>query len=328
MIDRRDFMIGGGIVAGAMLLKPALDIGGASAASPDTGTQVPGYYRTKVGGVQVTALLDGGMEFSDDLFTSVGATPEELTAAKTRNFLDPSKGFPAYVNGFLVQTGSKVILIDSGAGAMFGDTTGKLERNLAAAGVTPEQIDEIILTHGHPDHAGGLLNAAGERVFPKAVVRIDAQDLNFWYDDAAKARLPEKAQMFEMGQKLLGPYRDSGQIQTFKGGDDLGGGISTIPLYGHTPGHSGLRISDGNEQLVIWGDIVHLPALQFANPARSIGFDIDPDQARATRQKILDEVEVDRIRVAGMHLCFPGIGHVARFGSGYEFIPQMFETTL
>lgn len=327
MIDRRDFMIGGGIVAGAMLLKPALEISGARAA-PAQGTQVPGFYRTNVGKIQVTALLDGGMELGDDLFTSVGGTAEELTAAKTRNFLDTAKAFPAYLNGFLINTGSKLVLIDTGAGSMFGETTGKLERNLAAAGVKPDQIGEIILTHGHPDHAGGMLNAAGERVFPKAVVRICEDDLNFWYDDAAKARLPQKAQMFDAAHKLLGPYREAGQIQTFKAGADIGGGLSAVALAGHTPGHSGLRISDGSEQLLVWGDIVHLPALQFVNPAQSIGFDIDPDQARATRLKIFDEVEVDRIRVAGMHLCFPGIGHVSKFGSGYEFVPQMFETNI
>lgn len=107
MIDRRDFMIGSGVLAGGMLLKPALEIGTAHAA-PQAGSQVPGYYRTKVGNFQVTALLDGATDFSDDLFTGVGGKEEDLKAAKERNFLDPSKGFPGYVNGFLINTGARL----------------------------------------------------------------------------------------------------------------------------------------------------------------------------------------------------------------------------
>jgi glyoxylase-like metal-dependent hydrolase (beta-lactamase superfamily II) len=196
---------------------------------------------------------------------------------------------------------------------------------LSAAGVSPDQIDDIIITHAHPDHAGGLIDEGGMRVFPKANIRISREDLDFWYDENAKKKMPQKAQMFDLAQKLLGPYKNSGQIKTFRLGEDIGNGISSVSLPGHTPGHSGVRVSDGNDQLLIWADIVHVPALQFANPAQSIGFDIDPDLARETRKKIFDEVATDKIRVAGMHLCFPGIGHVAKSGDGYEFVEQLFE---
>lgn len=322
MIDRRDFMIGAGLVAGGMALKPALDIAPAYAAKQ--GAQVPGYYRTKVGNFQVTALLDGGMEFTDDLFTSVGGKPEDIAAAKEKNFFDPAKGIPGFVNGFLVNTGTRMILIDTGRGG----ADGRLEQNLSAAGVAPDQIDSVIITHGHPDHAGGLLDAGGMRVFKKATVRISKEDLDFWYSPEARKKLPQKAQMFDMAQKFLSPYRDAGQIDTFPLGSDIGNGVSSVALPGHTPGHSGVRISDGSDQLLIWADIVHCPALQFANPDQSIGYDIDPDMARETRKKIFDEVATDKIRVGGMHLCFPAIGHVAKAGTGYEFVEQVFETAL
>ncbi|PZQ47706.1 MAG: MBL fold metallo-hydrolase [Micavibrio aeruginosavorus] len=322
MIDRRNFMIGSGLVAGGMLLKPSLGIDSAMAAQ--TGSQVPGFYRTNVGSIQVTALLDGTTEFSDDLFTSVGGKEEDLKASKEKNFFDAGKPFPGFVNGFLVNTGSRLTLIDTGArGAM--PKAGKLVDNLAAAGVSPDDIDEIIITHAHPDHAGGLLDDKGMRVFPKSSVRISREDLDFWFDAEQKAKFPQKAQLFDMAQKLLSPYRNSGQIETFPMGNDLGKGLSSVSLPGHTPGHSGIRISDGAEQLLIWADIVHLPAVQFENPQQSIGYDIDPDQARKTRAKIFDEVATDKIRVGGMHLCFPAIGHVAKRGSGYEFVPQIFE---
>ncbi len=327
MIDRRDFMIGGGMVAGAMLLEPALKIAGAHAA-PAQGAQVPGYYRTKVGGFQVTALLDGGLDMADDLFTGVGGKPEDMVAAKERYFLDTSKPFPGVLNGFLINTGTRLILVDTGGGTMMGERAGNLERNLAAAGVTPDQVDEIILTHAHPDHAGGLLDGGGMRVFKKATVRISADDLDFWYNEDARKRLPQKAQMFDLAKKLLDPYKSAGQIKTFRNGESIKNGVTAIALPGHTPGHSGIRVSDGNDQLIIWGDIVHQPALQFDNPEQSIGYDIDADLARVTRKKIFDEVVTDRIRVAGMHLCFPGIGHLAKSGNGYDFVPQIFEQTL
>lgn len=196
------------------------------------------------------------------------------------------------------------------------------------AGIALSQVDEIILTHAHPDHANGLLTDTGARAFANAVLRIAEEELDFWFDDANEARFSDRKALFTGARKNIGPYRESGQVQVFKRGADLGGGLSSLALPGHTPGHSGVRISNSTEQFVIWGDLVHAAALQFSHPEVSIGFDIDPDQARATRLKAFDEFATDRIRIAGMHLPFPGIGHLARRGSGYAFVPQLWEHAL
>jgi len=324
MVDRRDFIVGATVAAGGLMLKPSLGMSPALAA-PAKGGQAPGFYRTMVGNIQVTSLLDGGTEFANDLFAD--AKPETLSGAKKDNFLDEAKPFPGYVNGFLINTGSRLILVDTGARGS-GPNVGRLINNLASAGVRPDDIDDVIITHAHPDHAGGLLDEGGMRIFPRSNLRISREDMDFWYNETARKSLPKKVQMFDMAQKLLSPYRNSGQIKTFRLGEDIGNGISSVNLAGHTPGHSGIRVSDGSNQLLIWADVVHVPALQFAHPEQSIGYDIDPEAAKATRQKIFDEVATDRIRVAGMHLCFPAIGHVAKMSSGYDFVPQMFETTI
>lgn len=324
MIDRRDFMMAGAAVAGTAILAPALKASAAMAA-PASVQGNPGYYKTKVGNIEVVSLLDGSTEFSNDLM--IEAKPEDLSAAKERNFLDAAKPFPGYVNGFLINNGGKFTLVDTGArGAMPG--AGRLGAQLAALGVSPDQISEIILTHGHPDHVGGLLDEQAMRVFPKASVRISDVEMDFWFDIKNEEKYSQKKQLFDIAKKYLGAYRSSGQIDTFKMGADLGGGLSSIALPGHTPGHSGVRVSDGADQLIIWADIVHVPAMQFFNPDQSIGYDFEPEQAKATRKKIFAEAEKDRVRVAGMHLCFPAIGHVAKNGSGYEFIPQMWEANL
>lgn len=148
----------------------------------------------------------------------------------------------------------------------------------------------------------GLLDDKGGRAYPRSTLRLSEEELAFWFSDEKKAAYPDKAMMFDLARKNIGLYKDAGAVETFKLGADLGGGIHSLALPGIRR-HTGLRISDGKEQFLIWADLVHVPALQFAHPEISIAFDIDPEQARATRTKIFAEVQADRLRgVAGMHL--------------------------
>lgn len=320
--ERRLFMKGVAATAGASLLTPHIPTAEAATAKP-TG-QVPGIYRTKVGDIQVTSIFDGGMQMGSGILLK--PDEEEVNRLKDKSFIKEDY-IPGYLNTFVVNTGSKLILIDTGAGD-YAPTTGNLVQNLKAAGYQPDQFDEILLTHAHPDHVKGLLNKAGEKVFARATVKISQEEHSFWFNDDNLTKMNDKKSAFKAARANLSAYKASKQLETFKLGADLGQGIISADLHGHTPGHSGFRISSGKDQLLIWGDIVHMQALQFTHPEWSLTFDINPEQAIKSRQKILDEVATDKIRIGGMHLSFPGLGHVEKSASGYAMVPQMWEASV
>jgi glyoxylase-like metal-dependent hydrolase (beta-lactamase superfamily II) len=332
-LNRRDFIQNITLTAGAALLSaggafpahasPAEVAKAQARVLPQKSRQVPGVYKTTVGTIEVTAILDGGMEFSHDLFPSV---PKGGIEAAQKAAFQPEGPVKAYLNTFVIRDGKRTILVDTGGGAAMGDSVGRLQRNLSAANIKPFEINEIYLTHGHIDHVSGLVDTSGHEMFAKAQIRISEAELAFWYDDAMREKAPEgKKGLFAAARKALDPYKNKLRIETFKPSADLGGGITVVDLPGHTPGHSGFRISQGSEQLLIWGDIIHAPVLQFANPDWSIAFDTDAAMAEKTRSKILAEVAADRVRIAGMHHVFPAFGHVAKAAKGYDFVPQIWE---
>lgn len=317
--DRRLFMKGVAATAGASVLAPHIPSVEAAAAKPDG--QVPGIYRTKIGDIQVTSIFDGGMQMGPSIVLQ--PDEQEINRLKDKAFIRKDY-IPGYLNTFVVKTGSKLILIDTGAGD-YAPGTGHLIENLKAAGYQPEQFDEILLTHAHPDHVKGLLNKAGEKVFARATVKISQEEHDFWFSDDNLSRMSDKKAAFEAARTYLIPYKDSKQLEIFDLGADMGSGLTSVDLRGHTPGHSGFRIASGQDQLLIWGDIVHMQALQFTHPEWALTYDIDPEQAIKSRQKILDEVSADKLRIGGMHLSFPGLGHVEKSVSGYAMVPQMWE---
>jgi glyoxylase-like metal-dependent hydrolase (beta-lactamase superfamily II) len=228
------------------------------------------------------------------------------------------------VNCFLIHSGGKLALVDNGCGDAMAATGGKLFENLAAAGVRPGQVDLVLQTHCHPDHSNGLSDAQGNRLFPKAELVMHAAELAFWHDDAAMAKADEtsRARNFQAARDQVAPYRKAGAVRTFEGGEVLPG-VTAMPFPGHTPGHTGYLIASGGDSLLIWGDIIHVPEIQIPRPEVTMAFDIDPAQAEATRRRVFDMVAAEKLAFAGMHMHFPGAGHLTRRdGGGYALVPE------
>lgn len=278
--------------------------------------QVPGVYRWTVGAITVTAIADGYSTLPLAIVPS--ATPEAADALAREAFL-PTGDLPCIVNTFVIDTPSKRLLVDTGFGPGPGQHTGKIWENLTAAGITPAEIDALVLTHGHPDHIAGMLTKEGQAAFPNAELFVHAREHAYWTDEAAQSKVPDfQKGWFDLFRKSAAAYAK--RTTLFDRNDqEIVGGVRVLELFGHTPGHSGLHLSDGDQEHLIWADIVHFPHLQFARPEWGVGFDVDPDLAGKARKTMLDRAAVDRIGVSGMHLAFPAVGHVVTRGNAYAF---------
>jgi glyoxylase-like metal-dependent hydrolase (beta-lactamase superfamily II) len=288
------------------------------AAAPQVKTQAPGYYRMMLGDIEVTALLDGTLDLQ----------PKQLLTNTTQKDVGKllDKGFQkdtvqTSVNGYLINTGSKLVLVDTGAAGLFGPTAGNLLANLKASGYQPEQVDEVYITHMHPDHVGGLL-ADGKPAFPNAIVRADQHDADFWLSQATMEKAPKEVQGFFQGAMAsLNPYVAAGRFKPFDGEAELVPGVRSFAARGHTPGHSIYAVESKGQKLVLWGDMMHVAAVQFPQPQVTISFDNDSKSAAIQRKKAYADAAKGGFLVAGAHLPFPGIGHIRAEGRGYIWVP-------
>jgi len=276
---------------------------------------VPGVFRRRIGDIVVTAISDGYIDGTLELLRNVDL---ELARQVLVDSFRPVRRID--VNTFLITSEGRTALIDTGAGG-YRSTTGRLNAHLAAVGVDPRSIDTVLLSHLHPDHSAGLSNTAAEAVFPNAELLMHEREPTYWLDDAAMARAGEhERKAFFLDQReLIAPYRNRTRLFT---SGEVFPGVTAIPAFGHTPGHVAFLVASGPDQLMIWGDVVHLPEVQTAYPGAGVGFDVDLAQAADTRRRIFDQVAADRILIAGMHLHFPGFSHLSRRGDGYQLHPE------
>jgi glyoxylase-like metal-dependent hydrolase (beta-lactamase superfamily II) len=313
-------LLQGGQLALAILIGGAMAINAAHAAAPQVKTQAPGYYRMLLGDFEVTVLSDGTLSLPASVMTNT--TEAETEKALARNFQKPP--FDASDNAFLINTGAKLVLIDTGCGNLMGPSAGNLLINLKAAGYRPEQIDEVYLTHMHPDHAGGLM-AQGKLAFPNAVLRANQREADFWLNQANLEKSPAAMKDFFKGAMAsVTPYIAAGKFKPFDGDTQLVPGIAAIAAPGHTPGHSIYSIESRGQKMELWGDLVHLAAVQFSEPSVTIQFDVDSKSASMQRQHAYADATKAGYLVGTAHLAFPGIGHVRAEGNDYAWVPVIY----
>ena len=311
-LTRRSVFHAACLCVGCMLPGPLF------ADAPMVKRQAPGFYRLMVGDFEVTALSDGtNLLPAIKLLQGDRARIEETLK---RNYL--GELVETSHNSFLVNTGAKLILIDAGAGSILGPSTGQLLDNLRASGYQPEQIDEIYLTHLHADHIGGLM-AGKQRAFPKAIVRVDKRDTDYWLSEANMRAAPDEAKrFFQAATTSITPYMQAGKLLAFEGKIELIPGVSAQTAYGHTPGHTMYMVESKGEKLLLWGDVVHVAALQFEDPSVTIRYDVDSSEAEQVHERVFAEAAANGYMVGGAHISFPGLGHVRRDGEKvYAFVP-------
>jgi glyoxylase-like metal-dependent hydrolase (beta-lactamase superfamily II) len=289
----------------------------AEAAPPQLKTQAPGWYRLMLGSFEVTALSDGtvGLAVDQILHAPAGRVTEGLKRNFQQSPLETS------VNAWLINTGSRLVLVDAGAGSLFGPTLGKLAAQIRAAGYQPEHVDDVLITHLHPDHVGGIA-ADGQRVFPNATVHVDKADADYSLSEARAEAAPKEMKGFFQGATAsLMPYVTAGRFAPFERDGEIVPGIRAIAAHGHTAGHTVYAVESQGQRLVLIGDLVHVASVQLASPEVTIAFDTDEPQAARTRARVFAELARDGSLVAVTHFSFPGVGRLRQVGKGWQWLP-------
>jgi glyoxylase-like metal-dependent hydrolase (beta-lactamase superfamily II) len=305
----------------AVVAFTTLAVAPVQAAAPMVKTQAPGFYRMMLGDFEVTALYDGSFDLPVDQLLKQPAARTD--AALARHFL--SLPVETSVNAFLVNTGTKLILIDAGTGGYSGPTSGTLLANLRAAGYRPEQVDDIFITHMHGDHVGGLSHE-GVAVFPKAVVHAGKGDVDHFLSQAQMERAPaDTRDGFTTAMAAFAPYQAAGRLQPIAGDGVIVPGVRAWATPGHTPGHTSYVVESKGAKMIVTGDLIHVATVQLDDPSVTIAFDSDTRAAEAMRLKVFAQAAREGTLIAAAHLQFPGIGHLTIAGKGYGYEPVNYQ---
>lgn len=295
----------------------------ARAAAPKAGGQMPGFYRLNVGDLEVTLVHAGFAERPLDAGFVRNAPLEEVQGALAAAF-QPTESIKIPFTTTVINTGERLVLIDAGFGPFAPPTASNWLANFTAAGYAPEQVDLVVVSHFHGDHIQGIRDKEGNALFPNAALMVSEPEWAFWMDDGEMSRAPEgRKGSFETARRVFAPVADD--VARFDDQAEIVPGVRAMLSPGHTPGHTTFLVTSGDESLLVWSDTTNKPELFVRNPGWQAMFDMDGDQAAATRMKLLDMAATDRLRVSGYHFPFPATGYIAKEGEGYRFVPAFWE---
>ena len=320
-LTRRAVLAG---AAATTALSPLAAIPAAHAAAPLAGKQAPGWYRYKVGSIEVTAATDGARAnpLTDTFIRNV--KKDDINKALEAGYMEKDKITVPYTP-IAVNTGSKLVVIDTGLGPALYEQSkgavGQFHSNLAAAGIDRGAVDAVILSHFHGDHINGLLAADNKPAFPNAEILVPAGEWKFWNDDGEMSKATGNALVegnFKNIKRVFGALGN--KVTQYEPGKEVVPGITSVATHGHTPGHVSHIIASGNAKVMVQADVTNVP-LFVQNPGWVIQFDMDAAAAEATRRKFYDMLVAEKMLVQGFHYPFPSLGHIEKAGTGYRVVP-------
>jgi glyoxylase-like metal-dependent hydrolase (beta-lactamase superfamily II) len=316
-ITRRTFVAAPALIGAAALAPVAI------AKAPPAKAQAPGVYRFALGSYQLTALYDGlwPVKIEDNFIRN--AANAEVEASLAEAFLPPGV-LQVNFTALLVNTGAKLVLIDTGTAGQIVDSAGTLLDSLAAASVKPDAIDTILISHFHPDHINGIKDKDGRKIFPNAEIAVPEPEWAYWMNEANMTGTSPVVHRYFLNARRI--FRDiASEVKRFKPDAELASGITVIAAPGHTPGHVAFSVSSGNRSMLVLSDSARNPELFVRHPEWQPSFDMDGPLAVETRQRLLDRAATDKMLVHGYHFPFPAIGHIAKAGTGYQLVPAMWQ---
>ena len=319
-LTRRTFLAGTAVAAIAGGTDPA------AATTPLADKQASAIYRYKIGSYQLTALYDGiwYRPITDKFIRN--APFADVEHALDAAFM-PHDKLATPFTALVVNTGSKLVLIDTGTGGQISPSAGELRDNLVAAGIDPNAVDAIVISHFHPDHINGIKDKDNKLIFPNAEIMVPAPEWAFWMDDANLNAAPADLKPTFLNQRRI--FADiAKQVTHYEPGKEVAPGIVTLPAPGHTPGHTVFAIHSGNQSLLVLSDTAQHPAVFARHPNWEAAFDVDGPEAVATRKKIFDRAAADRMLITGYHFPFPACGHLIKTATGYEHVPIEWQPNL
>jgi glyoxylase-like metal-dependent hydrolase (beta-lactamase superfamily II) len=301
------------------------------AAVPPANKQAPGFYRYKVGTHEVTVATDGARAFPLTDGYVVGVPLSEVQAALEAVYIPKGQMVHHYAP-IAVNTGPKLIIIDTGYGpATYAKSKGEMGQftsNLAAAGIDTKAVDLVIISHFHPDHVDGLIDADNKLVYPNAEILVPATEWKFWMDDGEMSRAP-KGRMEDLFKDNRRVFDAIGRkVTPYEWDKELAPGLTPIATVGHSIGHTSFILSSGTSKLYIQSDITNNPDLFARHPDWGASFDQDPQVAVTTRRKVYDMLVADKMLVQGFHYPFPGLAHVEKADGAYRVVPTPWSPTI